>query len=228
MKVNYSKLYRDYYYKNNNLNPIKESIGISLGGMLSIVIVLMAIVLMIRVAYAKLNKPEVRESKAEIIIIDTEHITQEEIKEAQARCNDWLKRENELAPQQEYKERCRELNANFQIGDWIKITWWGDLENGPDAPTDASCTGQIKRITGDTISGSWGDYKLQYKKAYWQRIKKSEYLELREKEQRRRDRQNRKKNYGLWGVRMPGSYSENTKERVWWDNPEVYAREKKK
>lgn len=227
MKNNYSKLYRDYYYSHSNLVSTRESVGITFAGIMIIAVVIVSITISAKAVYSYITRP-INKRVAELEIIDTDKITNREIYDAQKRCDEWLKRENELAPQREYEAKCEELKSKNQIGDWIKITWWGDLKNGSDAPADASCTGQIRHIDGDTISGTWGNYKLQYDKAHWQTIKKSEYLELRATEQRRRDRQARKKNYGLWGVRMPGSYSENTKERVWWDNPEVYAREKRK
>lgn len=215
MKNNYSKLYSTY---KNNIST-RETIGISAKAILSLVVTITTIALIIngvKSAYASLTKTITKES-AEMMLVGADTITEEEIKEAQARCDEWLKRENELIPQREYEERCKELNANFQIGDWIKITWWGDIKWGAVAPDDASCTGQIKSISGDKIKGTWGDYELQYRKAYFQRISKKEYLELREKEQKRRDRKNAKPKYKTWGIRMQGSYSVNTRERVWWD-----------
>lgn len=229
--MKYLNLYQDYFYAKNNIRPSK-SLGFKTLPLVMLCLLIVSIFTLVRIrTYSGVDIKSDKDTIAavmndnDIVVGD---VTYREAKIAKERLLMFLDNKNKYDQELAYQELVEELNANFQIGDWIKITWWGNIANGPDAPSDASCTGQIKHISGDTIYGTWGEYPLKYKNACWQRIKKSEYLDLRAIEQRRRDRQNRKKNYGLWGVRMPGSYSENTKERVWWDNPEVYAREKKK
>lgn len=206
--MKYLNLYQKYYYQKNNIKPSK-SLGFRTLPLLAMGLVIVLTFAIVKIeTYSNIGVQKNDNNAAVFsnndIVVGT--VTYEEALVAQNRLHVFLDNKNKQDKELEYQELVRELNANFQIGDWIKITWWGNIEDGPNAPSDASCTGQIKHITNGKVYGTWGNYPLKYGTAAFQRIRKSEYLELREKEQRQRDRKARQNKYKSWG-RIPGSYS---------------------
>ena len=116
-----------------------------------------------------------------------------------------LKREEEERQKQEIED---EIKSEYGLYSWIEITWWGDRSHttGPNAPKSESRTGQILKIQGKYIYGSWGDEVLNYEHDHFRLISKKEYLEIRKKEQLKKDRENAKKNkkFKSWGL-YPGT-----------------------
>ena len=122
------------------------------------------------------------------------------------------KKHNEEERQKEQarieKEIEDEIKNEYGLYSWIEITWWGDKSHttGPDAPGSNSRTGQILKIQGRYIYGSWGDEVLNYEYDHFGLISKKEYLDIRQKEQKKKDRENAKKSkkFKSWGL-YPGT-----------------------
>lgn len=126
------------------------------------------------------------------------------------------KKRNEKLRQEEEKRRKQEIEdeikSEYGLYSWIEITWWGDSSHttGPQAPLTQSRTGQIRKIDGKYISGTWGDEVLNYESDHFHCISKKEYLEIRKKEQLARDRAEAKKHkkFKSWGL-YPGTVKSN-------------------
>ena len=123
--------------------------------------------------------------------------------------NEKLRQEEEERQKQEIEE---EIKSKYGLYSWIEITWWGDKIHitGPDAPRNCSRTGQIKKIDGKYLYGTWGKDPLTYKSDVFHLISKKEYLEIRKKEQLARDREEVKKHkkFKSWGL-YPGTVKSN-------------------
>ena len=118
------------------------------------------------------------------------------------------KKHKEMLEKERIQKVEEEIKENFGIGDYIIVTWWGtDYGTGPDAPEYASKTGQISKIDGEYIYGTWGDNcGLKWESEHWEICSKKEYLDARANEQKKRDRMNNKnkKKFKSWGL-YPGT-----------------------
>ena len=126
------------------------------------------------------------------------------------------KKRNEAKRQEEEKRKMQEvedeIKSEYGLYSWIEITWWGDKSHstGPDAPATSSRVGQIKKIKGKYIYGSWGDDVLNHELDHFHLISHKEYINIRAREQLKRDRETAKvnKKFKSWGL-YPGTVKSN-------------------
>ena len=133
-----------------------------------------------------------------------EQVKQEEIRRREDA--EYRKKKEEAEKQEKLELLKQEMKENGIVkGSWIQITWWNG-KTGPDAPDGNSSTGQITKIVDDQIYGTWGEQVIVYDYDIFHTISKKQYLELRQDEQARRDRAERKKNkkFKSWGL-YPGT-----------------------
>lgn len=125
--------------------------------------------------------------------------------EKQKKFNEEIRQLEEKRKKQEIED---EIKSEYGLYSWIDITWWwGETHRtGPSAPRTCSRVGQIRKIDGDLIYGTWGDEVLIYQVDHFHTISKKEYLDIRKKEQIQRDREEQKKNkkFKSWGL-YPGT-----------------------
>ena len=121
--------------------------------------------------------------------------------------NEKLRQEEEERQKQEIED---EIKSEYGLYSWIEITWWRDIANGPNPPPMNSRAGQIKKVDGDKIYGTCGNEVLIYDKDCFHLISHKEYLDIRKKEQLKKDRAAAKKNkkFKSWGL-YPGTVKSN-------------------
>ena len=110
--------------------------------------------------------------------------------------------------QNRIKEIESEIKSQYQIGDFIIITWWNDNLQGPEPPQSCSSSGQIKKIQGEYIYGTWSygekEISLKYNSDVWHKCKRQEYLDVRRTEEKQKAKKEKKKVYKTWGL-YPGT-----------------------
>lgn len=111
--------------------------------------------------------------------------------------NEELKKLEEQKRLQEIED---EIKESFGVGDYVIITWWHKDLNGPIPPEGNSGTGQISKIKGEYVYGTWGEEALLYGSDHWGVCSKKDYFDYRAKEQKVRDRKNNKSKHKSWGL----------------------------
>ena len=186
--MKYQNLWTEYSYRQSNMTR-RQPKDVKLIALISIAIVILAVVF----APHKKAEPKIDNLMQEAIAS-----TKEKERVASEK---YLKEQQEEYELKRYNKKVEELNANFTKGDWVIITWWRNPETTYIAPKGTSRTGQINKIEGDKVYGTWGDNALTYGEEVWHRCSQKEYLEARKKEQKEKDRKNApKKKFVSWGL----------------------------
>lgn len=187
--MKYYRLWEQYSYKQSNM--IKRH-PIDLGALIISTLIVSIF------SFATFNiiqpKPKVKDN----LILEAEE--SDRIKQAEIEKKYKEEREKEYQAKK-LAYRVEELNEKFVRGDWVIITWWMHPSPSPEAPVGTSRTGQIKKIVGDKVYGTWGDNALTYSEDVWHRCSQQEYLEARKKEQLEKDKkEKKKKKFVSWGL----------------------------
>lgn len=194
MADKYINLYQQNLNITNNLTPNRHKYTYILAAAVMAIILTACIVRPITSAYAYMTKK----------LDSTDTIIAEAIERDRARQDkahqEYIAKYNAELEAKKMAEKVKALNENFTRGDWIIITWWRNPSPSPTAPEGTSCTGQIQKIVGDKIYGTWGNNALTYEEEIWHRCSKREYLETRQKEQSKRDKAKIKKEFVSWGM----------------------------
>lgn len=103
----------------------------------------------------------------------------------------------------------REMHEFINKGDRVLITWWGEPGIGPTPPERNFNVGQITDISGFMISGTWGDYVIDWRSSpHFEILSAREYKKLlkeaEEKYVRKLAKEARKKSHKSWGI-YPGT-----------------------
>ena len=194
LKKNYKKLYKILF------RSCAILIGIWLSG---------AIPNVINEVYADFTSYQIMIKKQKEQIIkeaqerEAAYLLKLQREEEEKKYNEKLKREEEERQKQEVQD---EIITKYGLFSWIEITWWRDIANGPNPPPMNSRAGQIKKVDGDRIYGTWGNEVLIYDKDCFHLISHKEYLDIRKNEQLKKDRAEAKKNkkFKSWGL-YPGT-----------------------
>lgn len=194
MADKYISLYQKNLNKQNNLNPDRHKNLNILAAAVMAIILTACIVRPITSAYTYMARK----------IDSTDTIIAEAIERDRARQEkahqEYIAKYNAELEAKKMAEKVKALNENFARGDWIIITWWRNPSPSPTAPEGTSCTGQIKKIVGDKVYGTWGDNALIYEEEVWHRCSKREYLDARQREQKKKDKAKTKKEFVSWGM----------------------------
>lgn len=194
MADKYINLYQKNLNKQNNLSPNRHKNLNILAAVVMAIILTACIVRPITSAYANITKKLDATDNLIAEAIERDRVRQEKAHQ------EYIAKYNAELEAKKMVEKVEALNKNFTRGDWIIITWWRNPSPSPTAPEGTSCTGQIKKIVGDKVYGTWGDNALTYEEEVWHRCSKGEYLEARQKEQKKRDKAKIKKEFVSWGI----------------------------
>lgn len=105
----------------------------------------------------------------------------------------------------EWQIKKQELDEHYQVGNYIMICY-----------TQAkllSRVGQIRKIVGLTIYGTWGD-SIEYDKSKIKNLSWKEYREEREKENNQRIKANKKKKFVSWGTIGNSEPTKGLKQKI--------------